>query len=139
MSEPSQAPEQIEVDVVLATGFNDSEINQIACACHNINRAYCKAIGDDVQPQWEDAPEWQRESAIAGVKHHLEAMSRGEDVTPEQSHESWMAHKAAEGWCYGPVKDAEKKQHPCFLPYSELPAEQKAKDAIFRQVILEFI
>ena len=40
-----------------------------------------------------------------------------------------------EGWKYGPVKDAQKKEHPCFLPYAELPPEQKAKDYLFRAVV----
>jgi hypothetical protein len=33
------------------------------------------------------------------------------------------------------VKDAEKKEHPCFRPYDELPAEQKIKDALFIAVV----
>lgn len=57
------------------------------------------------------------------------------DATPENSHESWLAQKTAEGWKYGEVKDAEKKEHPCYIPYAELPAAQKAKDYIFRQTI----
>lgn len=51
--------------------------------------------------------------------------------TPEQSHESWLAEKRAAGWKYGPVKDAGKKEHPCFVPYAELPAAQRVKDEIF--------
>jgi len=103
----------------------------IARAAHEINRAYCQSLGDDSQPTWEDAPEWQQKSALAGVDMHL----ANPDATPEQSHESWLAQKAAEGWVYGEVKDPEKKQHPCFLPYDELPLEQKAKDYLFRAVV----
>jgi hypothetical protein len=29
------------------------------------------------------------------------------------------------------VKDPEKKQHPCMVPYADLPAAQRAKDALF--------
>lgn len=29
----------------------------------------------------------------------------------------------------------EKKQHPCMVPYAELPPEQKAKDSIFVGVV----
>ena len=57
------------------------------------------------------------------------------DATPEQSHESWYKVKEAEGWKYGEVKDMEKKEHPCFLPYEELPDEQKAKDYLFRTTV----
>lgn len=103
---------------------------QVARIAHEINRAYCQSIGDDSQPSWEDAPQWQKDSAIAGVAFHL-----ANDATPEQSHESWMAQKAADGWKYGEVKDADKKEHPCFRPYSELPKEQRAKDYLFKAVI----
>jgi len=43
--------------------------------------------------------------------------------------------KEADGWKYGPVKDAEKKEHPCFRPYNLLPRDQKAKDYIFRAIV----
>ena len=101
----------------------------IARIAHEINRAYCQSIGDYSQPKWEDAPDWQKESAISGVKLHID----NPDTTPEQLHESWLKDK--EGWKYGPVKDASKKEHPCFVPYAELPQEQKSKDYLFAQVV----
>lgn len=103
----------------------------IARVAHEINRAYCASLGDTSQPAWEDAPEWQQKSAIAGVEMHL----ANPDATPEQSHESWLAQKVADGWVYGEVKDAEKKEHPCCRPYDELPPEQKSKDYLFRSVV----
>lgn len=51
------------------------------------------------------------------------------------SHQSWMAQKLADGWTFGPVKDAEKKQHPCLVPFNLLPREQQAKDFIFRGIV----
>lgn len=106
---------------------------EIARVAHEINRAYCASLGDDSQPSWGNAPDWQKASALAGVDMHL----ANPDATPENSHESWLAQKTAEGWKYGPEKDAEKKEHPCFLPYAELPPEQKAKDYLFRAVVHE--
>lgn len=103
----------------------------IAQVAHEVNRAYCASLGDTSQPAWEDAPEWQKASALVGVDMHL----ANPDATPEQSHESWLAQKAADGWTFGEVKDAEAKTHPCFKPYAELPAEQKAKDYLFRGVV----
>lgn len=96
-----------------------------AAAAHEVNRAWCIAHGDHSQPGWADAPAWQRESAIEGVF----GVMRGN--TPEQSHESWLEHKRSDGWVYGPVKDVERKQHPCMVPYAELPPEQQAKDHNF--------
>lgn len=104
---------------------------QIAQVAHEINRAYCLAIGDNSQPSWEDAPQWQKDSAINGVNFHI----TNPDATPENSHESWLKQKQEEGWKYGPVKNPETKEHPCFVPYAELPEAQKAKDYLFRQTI----
>jgi len=100
-------------------------ITSCAQAAHEVNRAYCQAIGDHSQPPWDVAPGWQKLSAIKGVSGVL----RGN--APEQSHEGWLEEKRATGWSYGPVKDAEKKEHPCFVPYAELPPSQKLKDMLY--------
>lgn len=106
-------------------------VTLIAMVAHEANRAYCMGLGDLSQLVWDDAPDWQKESAIAGVTMHLASP----DATPEDSHASWLAQKLADGWVYGPVKDAEKKEHPCCVPYAELPEAQKAKDYIFRGAV----
>ncbi len=107
------------------------DTTEIAEVCHEVNRAYCLALGDTSQVAWAEAPVWQRNSAVKGVEFHLD----NPDATPENSHESWLALKTEEGWKYGEVKDAEKKEHPCFRPYSELPETQRAKDYIFRATV----
>lgn len=104
---------------------------QIAQIVHEANRAYCQTLGDDSQVSWDEAPEWQRSSAVNGV----EGILSGRITKPEQSHESWLAEKERTGWKFGPVKDAEKKEHPCFVPYAELPATQQVKDAIFFAIV----
>lgn len=104
---------------------------EIAFVAHEVNRAYCAALGDTSQPPWSTAPDWQRQSAINGADFHRNNRNAG----PEHSHESWMEEKREAGWKYGPVKDAEKKEHPCFVPYEQLPTEQKAKDYIFRAIV----
>ena len=40
----------------------------IAIICHEANKIYCESLGDNSQESWEDAPEWQRASAIDGVQ-----------------------------------------------------------------------
>lgn len=103
----------------------------IAEVAHEVNRAYCLALGDDSQPPWAEAPDWQQQSALNGVDLHL-----GEDAGPEASHANWMEEKLEAGWKYGPVKDPDKKEHPCLVPFAELPREQQAKDYIFRAVVV---
>ena len=109
--------------------------DDIARVCHEANRAYCISIGDDSQPAWEDAPEWQRESAIDGVRFHLDS-GEMDGFDPAASHENWMRQKEDDGWVYGSVKDPVKKQHPCMVPYDELPEEQRRKDHLFTAVVL---
>lgn len=113
-------------------------IEQIARIAHETNRAYCQSIGDQSQPTWEDAPQWQRDSAVAGVKFHLDAHATGETPAPSASHDSWLEEKRAAGWTHGPVKDADLKQHPCFVPYHELPIEQRLKDYLFGAIVAAF-
>jgi hypothetical protein len=109
---------------------------QVARVCHEANRAYCEAIGDHSQVRWEDAPTWQRQSAITGVEFAFKAKKEtGKAPSPSEMHESWRRDKAKDGWKYGPVKDAEKKEHPCFVPYDQLPPQQHAKDFLFKAVV----
>ncbi len=105
-------------------------VHDIAMVCHEVNRAYCQAMGDMSQPSFEDAPEWQVNSALAGVVLHLCG-----DFGPEASHKSWLEQKLAEGWTYGPVKDPVAKTHPCIVSFEMLPKEQRAKDYLFRAVV----
>jgi hypothetical protein len=107
----------------------------IAALCHEANRAYCSAIGDDSHLPWDAAPDWQRNSAVNGVVYHV----NNPNATPENSHENWLKQKIAEGWKYGEVKDPDKKEHPCCVPYADLPTEQKAKDYIYRSIIRTFL
>ena len=105
-------------------------VEEIAKVCHEANKAYCETLGDMSQPSWEDVPIWQRSSAILGVNAHFNGY-----VSPEQSHILWMGHKLSEGWKFGTVKNADRKEHPCLVPYAELPIEQQKKDALFGAIV----
>lgn len=108
-----------------------NNIIRAAAAAHEANRVYCWSIGDYSQPTWEEAPEWQRVSAVVGV----EAVIRNPAITPGQLHVSWMEAKIKDGWRHGEVKDPDAKTHPCILPYSMLPAQQRVKDMMFGAVV----
>jgi hypothetical protein len=104
---------------------------EIARVAHEVNRAYCEALGDHSQLPWEAAPQWQRESALHVVEMHLNDPEAG----PQASHQAWMAQKLVEGWKLGPVKNPAAKEHPCLVPFDDLPVEQKVKDYLFRGVV----
>ncbi len=110
----------------------DVNVEKIAEVTHEVNKAYCEAIGDKSQVPWDQAPDWQKESAIVGVKLHLNDHEAG----PEASHKSWLKQKLDDGWKYGPVKNPDIKEHPCLVPFNELPKEQQIKDFLFRAVVL---
>lgn len=118
--------------------INAKEAGQIARICHEANRAYCQSIGDESQPTWDQAPKWQTDSARNGVLFHLETLAAGKKPIPSASHDSWLEEKRAAGWKFGPVKDADLKEHPCFVPYNELPTEQKMKDYLFSAIVEAF-
>lgn len=103
----------------------------IAHVCHEANRAYCQELGDHSQPSWDGAPDWQRTSAINGVMFHI----RNPNASASASHENWLKEKLADGWKHGPVKDPEKKEHPCCLAFSDLPDEQQRKDFLFKAIV----
>ena len=136
LTAPRVTPADIEANIVgeyfftAADATRGATMAQVAEVAHEVNRAYCQALGDSSQPAWDDAPEWQRASARMGVDLHTMG-----NFGPEASHISWMKQKLDDGWKYGPVKNAEKKEHPCIIPFEGLPKEQQAKDYLFRGVV----
>jgi hypothetical protein len=107
-------------------------IEQVARITHEANRLYCEAVNDpSPQPPWEQAPQWQRESAIHGVRLHM----ANPDLPDSALHAAWMGLKRAAGWTYGPVKDETLKSHPCLVPFDQLPIWQQRKDALFAGIV----
>jgi hypothetical protein len=103
----------------------------VAKICHEANKAYCEATGDNSQLPWEHAVLHQRVSALKGVEFCL----ANPEAPASANHDSWMREKAADGWVYGPVKDFDAKTHPAFVPYEELPPQQQAKDYLFKSIV----
>ncbi|MFJ6566645.1 RyR domain-containing protein [Streptomyces sp. NPDC091292] len=109
---------------------DEKALEGTARVCHAANRAWQIATGDPaVSPPWDDAPDWQRASAIDGVRK-AQAGTTGEEL-----HQAWCDFKNRDGWVYGPVKDEAAKTHPCLVPYHELPVEQRRKDALFAAIV----
>ena len=96
----------------------------LAKLIHEINRAYCQSIGDDSQPPWEEAPDWHRKISRDAVQFLIDNPQAG----PENLHNKWLSEKERAGWKYAPVRNVEKKEHPCMVPFCELSQEDRTKD-----------
>lgn len=108
-----------------------ADVLEIARVCHEANKAWCDAHGDHSQSWWVYAADWQRQSAIKGVEFAI----ANPDALDSAQHDAWTADKVKDGWIYGDVKDAEKKTHPCLVPFDQLPPHQQAKDRLFRAIV----
>lgn len=103
----------------------------IARVCHETNKAFCETIGDNSQTSWDFAPQWQKDSARKGVEFNL----ANPTAPASASHDSWLAEKQATGWQYGVTKDEVAKTHPCYVPYEQLPMQQRTKDYLFIAIV----
>lgn len=105
------------------------DVDAIARVCHEANRALQIINGDPVSVAWDDLDVETRESAVDGVLNALAG------ATPEESHANWSAFKRAHGWVYGPVKNDTTREHPCLVPYAQLPEEQRVKENLFLSIV----
>lgn len=115
--------------------MNAATVIQIARVCHAANREYCLTIGDTSQKPWDEADQWQRDSAIKGVQFRIDNLNAPASAT----HDAWMKDKEAAGWILGPIKDAIRKTHPAMLSYAQLPLSERMKDYIFGHIVTSFV
>lgn len=66
------------------------------------------------------------------MKELMEEMAR-------HVHEEWMRRRLSEGWRLGAVRDDSLKEHPCLVPYNELPESEKEYDRATALETLRFI
>ena len=109
----------------------DLDFEQIARTAHEAIRAWCEFNRDFSLPPWDEAADWQKRSTRDGVRFHLDHPEADDSA----SHEAWLDEKRRDGWTYGPVKNAELKQHPCMVPFENLPMVQQFKDRLFRAIV----
>ena len=67
-----------------------------------------------------------------------ELMALAEAIS-KNVHEVWAQNRIREGGTYGPVRDDQKRQTPCLVPYDQLPEEEKAYDRNTAFGTLKFI
>lgn len=57
-----------------------------------------------------------------------EEIRRLTELLAKNAHDIWAKQRLAEGWSYGPTRNDSKKEHPCLVPYEELPDSEKQYD-----------
>lgn len=65
--------------------------------------------------------------SVAGVTLSADLLALTEHLA-ENTHELWATQRLKDGWTYGPQRDDAKKQHPCLVPYADLPESEKEYD-----------
>lgn len=50
------------------------------------------------------------------------------ELIAKNVHEVWAKGRIEQGWKYGSRRDDVLRQHPCLVPYSELPEVEKEYD-----------
>ena len=87
------------------------------------NRAQAQSIGEKLSAAGLsfDADESSAETVDEFDDATMLLLARNEHIR-------WMQEKLANGWVYAPVRDNEKKHHPCLVPYEQLPPEEQQKD-----------
>ena len=50
------------------------------------------------------------------------------ELLAKNTHEVWAAERIAQGWKYGQTRRDDTKEHPCLIPYDQLPESEKVYD-----------
>ena len=57
----------------------------------------------------------------------------------KNAHENWAFQRIFDGWEYGTSRNDAAKQHPCLVPYEELPEAEKDYDRLMVRETLKTI
>jgi hypothetical protein len=50
------------------------------------------------------------------------------ELLAKNTHEVWAQQRISEGWKYGATRNDAQKEHPCLVPYEDLPENEKEYD-----------
>lgn len=73
---------------------------------------------DRYVPQPIDTTDVELNEDVAGLISRLAA----------NAHEIWARQRMDDGWSYGPRRDDTAREHPCLVPYDDLPESEKVYD-----------
>jgi ryanodine receptor 2 len=50
------------------------------------------------------------------------------ELLAHHAHEVWASQRLKDGWQYGPKRNDATREHPCLVPYDQLPDSEKQYD-----------
>jgi len=50
------------------------------------------------------------------------------ELLARNAHDNWARQRLSEGWRYGPERNDARQEHPCLVPYEQLPEAEKEYD-----------
>jgi ryanodine receptor 2 len=50
------------------------------------------------------------------------------EMLGRNSHDVWARQRLADGWRFGATRNDQRREHPCLVPYEELPESEKQYD-----------
>ncbi len=65
------------------------------------------------------------------VLSQVELPAELQDLTEQMArnvHEVWAETRVKQGWRYGAERNDERMEHPCLVPYDELPESEREYD-----------
>jgi hypothetical protein len=63
----------------------------------------------------------------SGIELSPELLALTEQIAAHV-HEVWAQQRIAEGWRYSKERNDARKEHPCLVPYDDLPENEKEYD-----------
>lgn len=109
------------------------KVEAIAKIYHQASKAYSETLGDYSGEDWHLMDDEYKKITCEAVDSLIT-----EDLTPRSVHEYWFEFRSKHGWKYGPIADKEKKEHPYFMPYDELPIEKRRRDSLLYEIVRIF-
>lgn len=55
------------------------------------------------------------------------------------NHDVWASQRIADGWTYGPQRNDQRREHPCLVPYDQLPDSEKEYDRQTAREVLKAV
>jgi hypothetical protein len=142
--------------------LNDEIVEKIAQAIHShyLEQAACEGNQARESRDWRDLPERLQNSNRDAAKdifrklrqcdlrvqfadpHDEVDMSFDEETIEAlaaEEHARWTMELLRKGWRYGRTKSDETRQHPCLVPYAELPDADRQYDMMMARTIPEYL